>query len=101
MKVVVHHAKSGIVSLNVLTAALRADRRTADVEVVFAHDTIGDEVKEVAAGDVLREQAGKPTHWDVLETSSFIATDAPFANAVPPFPVAQRPASTAPVETKR
>lgn len=63
--------------------------------------TIGDEVKEVAAGDVLREQAGKPTHWDVLETSSFIATDAPFANAVPPFPVPQRPASAAPVETKR
>lgn len=63
--------------------------------------TIGDEVKEVAAGDVLREQGGKPTHWDVLETSSFIATDARFANAVPPFPVAQGPATKAPVETKR
>ena len=47
--------------------------------------TIGDEVKEVSAGDVLREQAGLPTHWDVLEPSSFVATNAPFVNAVPPF----------------
>lgn len=38
MKLVVHHAKSGIVSLNVLTAALRADPRTAEMEIVFAKD---------------------------------------------------------------
>lgn len=38
MKLVVHHAKSGIVSLNVLTAALRQDPRTAGMEIVFAKD---------------------------------------------------------------
>jgi quercetin dioxygenase-like cupin family protein len=47
--------------------------------------TIGDEVKVVAAGDVLREEAGQSTHWDVLEDSSFVATNAPFVNGVPPF----------------
>jgi quercetin dioxygenase-like cupin family protein len=39
--------------------------------------TIGDEVKEVAAGDVLREEAGKSTHWDVRQDSMFVATNAP------------------------
>ena len=43
--------------------------------------TIGDEVKTVAAGDALREQMAKPTHWDVYENSSFIATNAPKAAA--------------------
>lgn len=37
--------------------------------------TVGDETKVVAAGDALCEEAGLPTHWDVLETSSFIATN--------------------------
>lgn len=40
--------------------------------------TVGDETKEVRAGDMLREQAGKPTYWDVLEESTFVATNAPF-----------------------
>jgi quercetin dioxygenase-like cupin family protein len=39
--------------------------------------TIGDEVRTVAAGDALNEAAGLPTHWDVYEDSSFIATNAP------------------------
>jgi quercetin dioxygenase-like cupin family protein len=39
--------------------------------------TIGDEVKEVTAGDVLREEAGKPTFWDVRQDSMFVATNAP------------------------
>lgn len=39
--------------------------------------TVGDETKEVAAGDALREEAGKATHWDVLEPSTFVATNAP------------------------
>ncbi|MDX2144549.1 MAG: hypothetical protein SFV19_14435 [Rhodospirillaceae bacterium] len=39
--------------------------------------TVGDEVKVVSAGDVLREEAKLPTHWDVLENSSFVATNAP------------------------
>jgi quercetin dioxygenase-like cupin family protein len=42
--------------------------------------TVGDETKEVRAGDMLREQAGKPTHWDVLEESTFVATNAPFVH---------------------
>jgi hypothetical protein len=37
--------------------------------------TIGDEVKVVQAGDALSEEAGLPTHWNVLEPSSFIATN--------------------------
>ena len=37
--------------------------------------TIGDEVKVVKAGDALCEAAGLPTHWDVLEESTFIATN--------------------------
>ncbi|MBL8628611.1 MAG: hypothetical protein JNM81_03210 [Rhodospirillaceae bacterium] len=38
--------------------------------------TVGDETKEVKAGDMLREEAAKPTHWDVLEDSVFVATNA-------------------------
>jgi quercetin dioxygenase-like cupin family protein len=41
--------------------------------------TVGDEVKEVAAGDALREEAGKSTHWDVRENAMFVATNAPTA----------------------
>ncbi len=37
--------------------------------------TIGDEVAVVKAGDALSEAAGLPTHWDVLEESSFVATN--------------------------
>jgi quercetin dioxygenase-like cupin family protein len=37
--------------------------------------TIGDEVKVVQAGDALCEQAGLPSHWNVLEPSSFVATN--------------------------
>ena len=39
--------------------------------------TVGDETQEVVAGDALREEAGKATHWDVLEESTFVATNAP------------------------
>lgn len=41
--------------------------------------TVGDETKEVSAGDALREEAGKSTHWDVRQNSMFIATNAPTA----------------------
>jgi quercetin dioxygenase-like cupin family protein len=37
--------------------------------------TIGDEVKVVKAGDAVCEAAGLATHWDVLEESSFVATN--------------------------
>ncbi len=37
-QLVVHHARNGVVALNVLTAALRADSRTAGAEIVFARD---------------------------------------------------------------
>lgn len=37
--------------------------------------TIGAETRIVQAGDALCEEAGLPTHWDVLEDSSFIATN--------------------------
>lgn len=37
-QLVVHHARNGVVALNVLTAALRADPRTARAEIVFARD---------------------------------------------------------------
>ena len=43
--------------------------------------TIGDEVKTVSAGDALREEAGKPASWDVLEDSVFVATNAPLRRA--------------------
>jgi len=36
---------------------------------------LGDEVFEVRAGDALREPAGIPVFWDILEPSSFIATN--------------------------
>jgi quercetin dioxygenase-like cupin family protein len=39
--------------------------------------TVGDETKEVGAGDALREEAGKPTFWDVRQNTMFIATNAP------------------------
>jgi quercetin dioxygenase-like cupin family protein len=38
--------------------------------------TVGDEVKDVSAGDALREEAGKVTYWDVYEDSMFLATNA-------------------------
>jgi quercetin dioxygenase-like cupin family protein len=37
--------------------------------------TIGEEVKVVQAGDAVCEAAGLATHWNVLEPSSFIATN--------------------------
>jgi quercetin dioxygenase-like cupin family protein len=43
--------------------------------------TIGDEVRIVSAGDALREEAGKPASWDVLEDSVFVATNAPLRRA--------------------
>ncbi|MBL8645409.1 MAG: hypothetical protein JNK21_15865 [Rhodospirillaceae bacterium] len=43
--------------------------------------TVGDETKVVSAGDVLREEAHKSTHWNVLEDSSFVATNAPMPRA--------------------
>jgi quercetin dioxygenase-like cupin family protein len=36
---------------------------------------LGNEVFEVRAGDALREPAGIPVYWDILEPSSFIATN--------------------------
>ena len=36
---------------------------------------LGDEVFEVRAGDALREPGGIPVYWDILEPSSFIATN--------------------------
>ncbi len=41
--------------------------------------TVGDETKIVSAGDALREEAGKPTYWEVLENSAFVATNGPTA----------------------
>lgn len=37
-QLVVHHARNGVHPFNVLTAALRADARTAGIEIVFAKD---------------------------------------------------------------
>ncbi len=48
--------------------------------------TIGDEVKTVTAGDAVREEAGKPTWWDVPKRGAFIATNGPPLNASPPTP---------------
>lgn len=39
--------------------------------------TIGPETRIVQAGDALCEQAGLPTFWNVLEPSSFLATNGP------------------------
>jgi len=39
--------------------------------------TVGDESREVSAGDVLCEEAGKPSFWEVLADSSFVATNSP------------------------
>jgi quercetin dioxygenase-like cupin family protein len=44
--------------------------------------TEGDEVFEAVAGDALRELAGVAGHWELLEDSAFIATDAPFDPSV-------------------
>ena len=41
--------------------------------------TIGEEQRIVQAGDALCEAAGLETHWDVLEESSFVATNGPKA----------------------
>ncbi|MCU0759960.1 MAG: hypothetical protein MUF07_12300 [Steroidobacteraceae bacterium] len=74
-----------------LTGKGRTAPVTPDVDVLVymlsgrMQITVGDEVKVVAAGDALREEAGKATHWVVLEDASFVATNAPFANRVPPF----------------
>ncbi len=38
--------------------------------------TVGDETKPVKAGDMIREEAAKPTNWDVSENFVFIATNA-------------------------
>jgi len=40
--------------------------------------TVGDEVKDVSAGDVLREQAGLPSFWKVSGKATFVATNSPF-----------------------
>ena len=37
----------------------------------------GNETMEVVAGDTVREIQGNPGHWEILEDSEFIATDAP------------------------
>jgi B12-binding domain/radical SAM domain protein len=62
--VVVHHAKSGVHALNVLTAALRADVRTASVEIVFAKNA-----EEIRA--TLAAHEGRP----ILVAWSFYSTD--------------------------
>jgi uncharacterized cupin superfamily protein len=43
----------------------------------------GDAIIELKAGDTLREKMGNPGYWDVLEESTFIATDAPVKAAAP------------------
>lgn len=69
-------------------ARLKKGGRTApakyDVDVIIyiakgrmiRHE--GDEVFEVAAGDVLREVKGATGYWELLEDSEFVSTDAPF-----------------------
>jgi quercetin dioxygenase-like cupin family protein len=39
--------------------------------------TLGDETKLVQPGDAVREPAGVPSSWDVLEDSTFISTSGP------------------------
>ena len=39
--------------------------------------TLGDDTKLVQAGDAVREPAGVPSSWDVVEDSTFISTSAP------------------------
>jgi quercetin dioxygenase-like cupin family protein len=41
--------------------------------------TIGSETHEVSAGDTVREPAGVEMFWDVKDSLSFVATDAPAA----------------------
>lgn len=41
--------------------------------------TIGGETREVMAGDAVREPAGVEMFWDVKDSMSFVATDAPAA----------------------
>ena len=41
--------------------------------------TVGNETKQVSAGDAIREEGAKPTHWEVDHDLIFIATDAPAA----------------------
>lgn len=41
--------------------------------------TVGDETKEVSAGDAIREEGAKSTHWEVDKFVTFFATDAPSA----------------------
>lgn len=45
--------------------------------------TEGDEVFEVTAGDALREELGKTGHWELLEESTFLGSDAPRPLGVP------------------
>lgn len=70
--VVAVHARTGMTALNVVTAALDADPRTAGTEVVFAPkpDAVG---AAVASG----QAAGRP----VLVAWSFYSGDAPWAEA--------------------
>jgi B12-binding domain/radical SAM domain protein len=60
---VAHHARNGVHALNVLTAALRADPRTAQTQIRFARDT-----REIAG--ILQESSG-----DVLVAWSFYSPE--------------------------
>jgi quercetin dioxygenase-like cupin family protein len=44
--------------------------------------TEGSEVFEVTAGDALREEVGQTGHWEILEESAFLGSDAPRPLAV-------------------
>lgn len=63
---VAHHAKNGVQALNVLTAALRHDERTAAIEIVFAKD-------EDAAASAAAEAAARGR--DVLVAWSFYSPE--------------------------
>ena len=41
----------------------------------------GDQTFDMVAGDAVREKVGNPGHWEMLEDSVFIATDAPLLPA--------------------
>ena len=41
--------------------------------------TVGDETRQVSAGDAIREEGAKVTHWEVEGQLTFLASDAPAA----------------------
>jgi B12-binding domain/radical SAM domain protein len=76
MKLVVHHARNGVVSLNVLTAALRADPRTADAEIVFARD-LDALCAAIAPGDLVAWSFYSPEAAEMARMLLEVKTRAP------------------------